>query len=116
MRINDPSTQKKYRKQRLYGRSGYFVVRDPHGRHAKVKRQNIGFIPKTWTIYKGLDYRVMYDAKGDLTELVHCAEEITSKKHAQWFESIRNQPIGMIFGRLSDGKGKKNLFRYTASL
>jgi hypothetical protein len=84
--------------QRHTGRKGYYIVRDPHGRYAKVKQENLDkYIPKHWG--RGVGFLGYYDGFGNLNERTHCFLEITSRKHAEWFESPRNMNLGLIFGR-----------------
>lgn len=79
-------------------KKGFTIVRDPHGRYCKTR--NLKFIPKGWKVFENYDN--FYGKSGELTEIVHCVVDITSKKHAEWFESPRNLPIGIVFGRLTD--------------
>ena len=92
-------------------RRGFFVVRDPYGRYAKVKRENVKFIPKGWRVYDNIRLKRFYIGySGLLIEGVHCLLEITSRKHAQWFEGPHNIGLGLIFGRFTDAKRKENIF------
>ncbi len=102
-RIIRPEGFAKYRKKRSLLKKGYYVVRDPLGRFAKVKQKNAAIIPKGWTVYKNTKMGLYYEG-GVLNELTHCLLEITSRKHARWFTSPRNMNIGIIFGRLTDAK------------
>ncbi len=118
-KIINPKSQAQYNIKRFHGRKGYYVVRDPFGRYAKVKKENVAFIPDTWKVYKNTNSLTFYQKHGVyrtpkipmLNETTHCLLEITSRKHARWFESPRNINLGIIFGRLSDAKEKKNLFQ-----
>lgn len=88
--------------RRHTGKKGYYVAKDPHGRYVKIKKENKRFLPKTWKIFTDIDTnRWYYEKGGDLTELVHGVVEITSRKHARWFEGPRNMSIGLLFGRLT---------------
>lgn len=98
--MNPPGFEK-YRKQRGYKKKGYYIAKDPHGRYVKVKKENVRFIPKHWKVFTDVTKNQVCYEKGKLTELVHCCVEITSRKHAKWFEGPRNMNIGIIFGRLS---------------
>lgn len=83
------------RTRRTQPRKGYWVVRDPHGRYAKVKKEDIGFIPKNWRIVKKKEF---YNLDGSLTEIAVGVITITSKKHAEWFTSPANLNLGIRFG------------------
>ena len=109
-RIIRPQSHESYKKKRFQRRNGFFVARDPYGRYVKVRKENVAFIPKEWKVYKNMRTPSFYEKK-ELNEMSHCLLEITSRKHARWFESVRNINIGILFGRIkNDTKTKKNLF------
>ena len=109
-KIIDPARRRRYPIKRFHGRGGYYIAKDPHGRYVKVKKENVAFIPgRGWQVFTDMTAALFYE-KGVLTELLHPVTEITSRKHAQYFESPRNMNIGKIFGRAIGAKKKKMFF------
>lgn len=85
-------------------KKGYYVAKDPYGRYALIKVGNTRYLGKGWKVYFS-KHKKFYNKDGSLTELVHCLQEITSYKHANWFTSPRNISLGIVFGRTVNAKG-----------
>jgi hypothetical protein len=77
----------------------WLIFKTRLGKHCKVHRLNLEYIPKDWQEITGS----YFNNDGTMNEMGEGIIEIISKEQAKWYGSPASHDFGFIIGMIADG-------------